>query len=148
MEDVRSNARKCTAAASHYRGEQRPNALKKMDLKYCDYDLSKMKDQKGGFILEEQPKPTEEETEAKINVKMDKEALLRLDPSCESCKSHSEIDINYLYYFRVPVCSSCKKSNSDRYALLTKTECRMVRSYWIVLLLTALVEDGHDANSS
>lgn len=114
-------------AASSRGAVRRPGAAaSRMNLKYCDYDFSKMKDPKGGFILEEQSAPTEEEERKKEREMIDKRNLLEANPVCESCESPGEIDTNFLYYFGVPVCNSCRKSNSERYSLLTKTECRKV----------------------
>lgn len=110
---------------SYDEGGMTSRTPKKMNLKYSEYDLSKIKDPKGGFILEEQTESQKDEYDKKKAIQLDKRLLIeKEDYKCESCGTNCEIDINYLYYFKVPVCYPCRKENIERYSLLTKTECR------------------------
>ncbi|KAI9106128.1 XPA protein C-terminus-domain-containing protein [Phlyctochytrium arcticum] len=106
----------------------KPSAIqrkrKAIDLNYCEYNLSTMKDSRGGFLFEEQP--TGEAAEPKkakvvsdppINLMMNESSL------CETCQS-IDLDPHYLKHFGVHVCKSCKDEHTEKYSLLTKTECR------------------------
>lgn len=79
---------------------------KAINLNFCEFDFSKIKDSKGGFIAE-----AKEETQKVANTK----------GNCAECNS-IDIDQNYLKYYGVLVCNNCK--SKDCYALLTKTEAR------------------------
>jgi DNA-repair protein complementing XP-A cells len=73
------------------------------ELKYCDFDFSKIKDSKGGFLIQEEAP---------------EQKLIKTDV-CEYCGS---IDVNtsYFKYFQVQYCFSCIKEKDIQ--LLTKTE--------------------------
>ncbi|KAJ3037890.1 hypothetical protein HDV00_001234 [Rhizophlyctis rosea] len=73
-----------------------------IDLNYCEYNFSTMKDTKGGFILEEQQSDNIEAKKQKQNHHIDAALEHGLDPDARACKD------------AVP----------DKYSLLTKTECR------------------------
>ncbi|GJJ78062.1 DNA-repair protein complementing XP-A cells [Entomortierella parvispora] len=105
--------------------------------KFYDYDLSKMKDTRAGFIKE-----VEEPSSAKSATAADDESsrkrkwqptIVQQDPSiflgaqdnyeCQDCGS-LDVDFQLLTHFHVPVCISCRDSQPEKYSLLTKTECR------------------------
>ncbi|EGF98685.1 uncharacterized protein MELLADRAFT_28280, partial [Melampsora larici-populina 98AG31] len=104
---------------------------------YVDYDLSTLKNSKGGFLLN-----SEEENQKLLKQNQQVEELkkqrlkqierfhqnqLSLDPNqnpkCKVCSS-IELDIQIYNAFRVPVCKTCKNNYPDRFSLLTKTECK------------------------
>ncbi|QRV86188.1 DNA repair protein RAD14 [Ceratobasidium sp. AG-Ba] len=113
-----------------------PNAPLKRDSRlmgrYLDYDLSKMVNSKGGFLVEEKSN-FDEETRRKekerelqrlkqafdppVHIEKDK------NPRCGDCGS-VDIDQQYRKTFRVLVCSNCRNDKPERYSLLTKTECK------------------------
>ncbi|KAH7340308.1 XPA protein C-terminus-domain-containing protein [Rhizoctonia solani] len=100
--------------------------------RYLDYDLSKMVNSKGGFLVEEKSNYDEEtrrkEKERELQrlkqsfdppVHIEKEK----NPLCADCGS---VDIVHQFrkVFRVNVCNNCKNEKPERYSLLTKTECK------------------------
>ncbi|KAJ3287636.1 hypothetical protein HK104_008502 [Borealophlyctis nickersoniae] len=109
--------------------KKQPSAFQRkkraIDLNYCEYNFSTMKDTKGGFIVEEQVEP--EAKKPKNDEKRVFDPPIDLDPDtdlkCEACKS-PDLDMNYVKYFAVFVCRACKDAVPDKYSLLTKTECR------------------------
>ncbi|ONH67411.1 DNA repair protein RAD14 [Cyberlindnera fabianii] len=97
---------------------------------YIEYDLSKMKDSKGGFIGDEpqgtngQEKTFDEWREEQRVVRdlpppMDMENAIK----CFECGTF-EIDQKFWETFKCRVCRRCTKNNPDKYSLLTKTECK------------------------
>lgn len=108
--------------------------------KYLEYDLSTLKNSKGGFLLDnevEDPREKKQrEQEALLKEKrleaMRKQGLLhdrflsmdeRLNPKCKLCGSQ-EIDNTFHKVFYTNVCPKCKHENPERFSLLTKTECK------------------------
>ncbi|KAF8610476.1 DNA repair protein [Ceratobasidium sp. AG-I] len=103
--------------------------------RYLDYDLSKMVNSKGGFLVEEKSNFDEETRrkekerelqrlkqsfdprESSVHIEKDK------NPRCADCGS-VDIDHQYRKAFRVHVCSNCRTEKPERYSLLTKTECK------------------------
>lgn len=107
---------------------------------YIDFDFSTMKDTHGGFMDGNDNGMRDESEEAEGNKaleewkeKQKKEHIVRdlpppMDPSqapkCFECGS-LEIDPNLYTNFRqVRVCRRCAKAKPEKYALLTKTECK------------------------
>ncbi|KAI0307548.1 hydrophilic protein [Multifurca ochricompacta] len=120
---------------------QRDNRLGK----YFDYDLSKMVNSKGGFLVEDD-KEADDDLKAKERGRERQRAMQNLDPrvctfsvnysldetisldpsrnpKCHDCGS---VDIDQLYrkVFRCLVCNKCKNEKVEKYSLLTKTECK------------------------
>lgn len=102
---------------------------KEIDLTYCDYNFTTMKDSRGGFLIEEEDPgisldKRRKEDEAK---KPQAEPPLNLDlaenPQCDDCKS-LDLDFNLVKHFALNVCKKCKEDNADKYSLLTKTEVK------------------------
>lgn len=108
--------------------------------KYLEYDLSTLKNSKGGFLLDnevEDPREKrqrEQETELKQKriEAMQKQGLLndhflstdkRLNPKCKVCGSQ-DIDFTFHKVFSTNVCAKCKHENPEKFSLLTKTECK------------------------
>ncbi|CCO26100.1 DNA repair protein rad14 OS=Schizosaccharomyces pombe (strain 972 / ATCC 24843) GN=rhp14 PE=3 SV=1 [Rhizoctonia solani AG-1 IB] len=100
--------------------------------RYLDYDLSKMVNSKGGFLVEEKPNYDEEtrrrEKERELQrlkqsfdppVHIEKEK----NPRCAECAS-IDIDHQFRKVFRINVCNNCKNEKPEKYSLLTKTECK------------------------
>jgi len=99
---------------------------------YFEYDLSKMINSKGGFLVEEGNKVDEEElrklkererqrlmqsVDPPINIELDK------NPKCAECDS-IDIDQQFKKIFGVLVCHKCKNEKPEKYSLLTKTDAR------------------------
>ncbi|EXX53442.1 DNA repair protein [Rhizophagus irregularis DAOM 181602=DAOM 197198] len=95
---------------------------------YVEYDFSKMKDTRGGFLSEQQdetPKkrkwePPEPEFEAL-------EPSMSIDPAenqkCKECNS-VELDNLFRKTFKVNVCKNCKEKYPEKYSLITKSEAK------------------------
>ncbi|RIA86257.1 XPA protein C-terminus-domain-containing protein [Glomus cerebriforme] len=95
---------------------------------YVEYDFSKIKDTRGGFLMEEHnenPKkrkwePSEPEFEAL-------EPSISIDPAenqkCKECDS-VELDNLFRKTFRINICKSCKKKYPEKYSLITKSEAK------------------------
>lgn len=102
---------------------------------YIEYDLSEMKDSHGGFINmdenDDMAGAADKQTLDEWKEKQDevvREAAPPLDiskaPKCFECGS-IEIDQKiYDNFNHTRVCRSCKRTKSEKYSLLTKTECR------------------------
>ncbi|KZP32226.1 hypothetical protein FIBSPDRAFT_916452 [Athelia psychrophila] len=100
--------------------------------KYFDYDLSKMVNSKGGFLVEDN-KEVDEDARIKARErerersKQNAEPPIFLDPSlnpkCSECRS-IDIDQEYKKVFGCLVCNKCKNEKPEKYSLLTKTECK------------------------
>ncbi|KAG1783678.1 hypothetical protein EV702DRAFT_958446 [Suillus placidus] len=100
--------------------------------KYFEYDLSKMVNSKGGFLVED-GKEVDEDLRAKERererqrAKQNLEPPMYLDPSLNpKCRECQSIDIDYTYkkIFGCLVCNKCKDEYPEKYGLLTKTECK------------------------
>ncbi|KAG0038373.1 hypothetical protein BGZ82_000331 [Podila clonocystis] len=108
--------------------------------KFYDYDLSKMKDTRAGFIqeLDERDaigRTAEEAAQDEENLRKRKwqPTVVPDDPSiflgaednyeCQDCGS-IDVDFQLLRHFHVPVCIACRDGRPEKYSLLTKTECR------------------------
>lgn len=50
-----------------------------------------------------------------------------MNPKCKECQS-IDIDHNFKKTFGCSVCNKCKNDLPEKYSLLTKTECKEVRS--------------------
>ena len=129
--------------------------------KYFDYDLSKMVNSKGGFLVED-GKEVDEDSRMKERERERQRAMQNLEPrmpyfflslsgglsdsgttaiyldpnmnpKCRECQS---IDIDYTFkkIFGCLVCNKCKDEYPEKYGLLTKTECKEVS---LVLLKTS-----------
>ncbi len=86
---------------------------KSINLKYCDFDLSKTNDTKAGFFM-----PSQDQVEQKIP-QLDQVS----DECCENCSS-IDLDFAYLKHYQTRVCKNCIKTMPEQYSLLTKTECK------------------------
>ncbi|KAM9939078.1 hypothetical protein OXX80_001439 [Metschnikowia pulcherrima] len=118
-----------------FKPEYNPPSIQKKD--YIEYDFSTMKDSRGGFLdeteknglkgAEEEPQSLQEWKEKQKQDLAVKELAPPLDianaPRCFECES-LEIDANLHTNFHVRVCRRCMKEKPEKYALLTKTECR------------------------
>lgn len=99
---------------------------------YFEYDLSKMVNTKGGFLLEDD-KEVDAELRAKEKERERQRAVHSLEPPiflephknprCSECQS-MDIDQTYKNVFGCLVCNKCKQEKPEKYSLLTKTECK------------------------
>ncbi|KAI0359134.1 hypothetical protein OH77DRAFT_1494048 [Trametes cingulata] len=100
--------------------------------KYFEYDLSKMVNSKGGFLVED-GKEIDEDVRAKEKERERQRAMQnveppifldpKLNPRCNECNS-MDIDQTYKKVFGCLVCNKCKNEKPEKYSLLTKTECK------------------------
>lgn len=123
--------------------------------KYFEYDLSKMVNSKGGFLVEDEKEVDQhkvaiekqrENERAQQNVdprtcscilrsaialysRLDRQLAMFLDrsknPQCHDCGS-VDIDHSFRKIFNCLVCNKCKNEKPEKYSLLTKTECKEV----------------------
>ncbi|KAF7339740.1 DNA repair protein RAD14 [Mycena sanguinolenta] len=99
---------------------------------YFEYDLSKMTNTKGGFLVEDDKEVDEdllrkekEREQERIQKNMEPPVYLdpALNPKCRECGSMS-IDHSYRKTFGCLVCKTCQHDHPEKYSLLTKTECK------------------------
>ncbi|KAH9853134.1 thioesterase-like superfamily-domain-containing protein [Lenzites betulinus] len=100
--------------------------------KYFEYDLSKMVNSKGGFLVED-GKEVDEDIRAKEKERERQRAMQnleppiyldpKLNPRCKDCNS-MDVDQTYKKVFGCLVCNKCKNEKPEKYSLLTKTECK------------------------
>eukprot|EP00158_Paraphelidium_tribonemae_P007583 Partr_v1_DN28292_c2_g1_i1_m75973 putative DNA repair protein len=91
---------------------------------FVDYDLSRITDTKGGFILE---KPSSTAGAAPFKQENGKRRVvyehLEGEHRCTDCDA-PVINTQYLSVYSVSICNQCINGLPDKYSLLTKTECR------------------------
>ncbi|TPX47528.1 hypothetical protein SeMB42_g00177 [Synchytrium endobioticum] len=119
-----------SSSSSLHTKKRRPNG---MNLKYYEYNLTTMKDTKGGFLVDEAQAelPDKSAAERAQHKEKQRRAMyedhpLEMDPEnaprCKDCDSMA-IDYNYKKHYNVLVCKECIEKCPDKYSLLTKTEC-------------------------
>nr|GAT49735.1 DNA repair protein RAD14 [Mycena chlorophos] len=101
---------------------------------YFEYDLSKMVNSRGGFLVEDDKEVDEElirrekqREQERIEKNMKLDAPIYLDPSLNPhCRECSSITIDHLFRknFGCLVCKACQNEYPEKYSLLTKTECK------------------------
>ena len=101
---------------------------------YIEFDLSRLHNSRGGFLVEEgddtavlDEKRKEKERELQ-RVRDQMEPGISLDPStrpaCEKCGSTDIVFEPFQRVFGVFVCRKCERADPERYSLLTKTEVK------------------------
>ncbi|PCH33398.1 hypothetical protein WOLCODRAFT_129747 [Wolfiporia cocos MD-104 SS10] len=100
--------------------------------KYFEYDLSKMVNSKGGFLVED-GREVDEDVRAKEKERERQRAMQSLappifldsslNPKCRECQS-VDIDPTFRKVFGCLICNRCKNEKPEKYSLLTKTECK------------------------
>ncbi|CAG8690499.1 3890_t:CDS:1, partial [Ambispora leptoticha] len=97
---------------------------------YVDYDFSKMRDSRGGFLFEEEEERGGGKNKQKIEIQFqeDPRNFLSMDmeknPKCNECHESIDLDFNFSKIFGVQVCFTCKNNLPEKYSLLTKTEVK------------------------
>ncbi|WFD36224.1 [histone H3]-lysine(4) N-trimethyltransferase [Malassezia cuniculi] len=102
---------------------------------YIEFDLTRLHNSRGGFLVEESNDELEaleerrKERERELQRMRDQmEPGISLDPStrpvCESCGTTDIIFDPFQRVFGVFVCRPCERANPERYSLLTKTEVK------------------------
>ncbi|KAG9292006.1 hypothetical protein G9A89_017905 [Geosiphon pyriformis] len=98
---------------------------------YVDYDFSKMRDSHGGFLFDEEENVTggkQKKRKWQPVFQEDPRNDLSMDisknPKCNECKESVDLDYQIKENFGVLVCIECRKSHTDKYSLLTKTEAK------------------------
>ncbi|KIY49195.1 DNA repair protein [Fistulina hepatica ATCC 64428] len=99
---------------------------------YFEYDLSKMVNTKGGFLVQDD-KEIDEATIRKEKERERQRAIQNVEPSvsldanknpkCRECNT-MDIDQTFRKVFRCLVCKRCQNEMPEKYSLLTKTECK------------------------
>ncbi|GAA6061426.1 hypothetical protein JCM10212_002007 [Sporobolomyces blumeae] len=114
--------------------------LKNMIGSYVEYDLSTLKNSRGGFLLEGEEDDPKKQRERRMQQELKEKRLenarvqgqlrgmaMSIDPKqnprCVHCGT-TDLDEQLLNVFGVRVCTPCKKELPDKYSLLTKTECK------------------------
>ncbi|THH11808.1 hypothetical protein EW145_g406 [Phellinidium pouzarii] len=100
--------------------------------KYFEYDLSKMVNSKGGFLVEDEKEATDdlrarERERERERAMQNIEPPISLDPDQNpKCIECGTVDIDHTVHkvFRCRVCNKCKDEKPEKYSLLTKTECK------------------------
>lgn len=127
--DGSSTSNHSTAARS---GQQRRNGnddrVSEKFKNYIDYDFSKMKDTRGGYIVDEGPEApkgmTLEEWKAKQKDARPPYPIDHPDaPKCYDCGT-TDLDFRLYNWFGTRICKECRNKNPEKYSLLTKTECK------------------------
>uniref|UniRef100_A0A8H7Y649 DNA repair protein RAD14 n=1 Tax=Psilocybe cubensis TaxID=181762 RepID=A0A8H7Y649_PSICU len=100
---------------------------------YFEYDLSKMVNTKGGFLLDDDGKKVDEELRRKEKEREKQRDVHNLDmpmfldpdrnAKCRECNS-MDIDPTFMKVFKCLVCKPCQREYPEKYSLLTKTECK------------------------
>ncbi|KAJ1498079.1 hypothetical protein HMI56_005207, partial [Coelomomyces lativittatus] len=98
---------------------------------YYEYNLDKMHDFKGGYLVENLLAPPLAQQSTVVPPIVERKTVheppVPLDPtvhpSCQECPS-LDLDPVYSQYFLTNICFSCKKKYPEKYSLLTKTEVR------------------------
>jgi DNA-repair protein complementing XP-A cells len=124
--------------------------------KYFDYDLSKMVNSKGGFLVEDD-READDDLKTKKRERERDRAMQALDPrTCPllfhptlrcgtlmeiaataiyldasrnpKCHDCDSVDLDQMYrkVFKCLVCNKCRNEKVEKYSLLTKTECKEV----------------------
>ncbi|KAI8982550.1 XPA protein C-terminus-domain-containing protein [Pilobolus umbonatus] len=91
---------------------------------FYEYDLSRLEDTKGGFIVDESS--TEDKKEKKsylIEPYFPPSLENQENPKCKECQS---IDLDPVFFsvFHINLCANCKDKYPDKYSLITKTEAK------------------------
>ncbi|KAF7319993.1 DNA repair protein RAD14 [Mycena kentingensis (nom. inval.)] len=115
------------------KGKEKPLARDSRLGTYFEYNLSKMTNTKGGYLLEDGKEVDEEDVRKakereKQRIQKNLEPPVFLDPAlnphCRECGSMS-IDELYRKNFGCLVCKKCQNESPEKYSLLTKTECKL-----------------------
>ncbi|KAN0060437.1 DNA repair protein rad14 [Thecaphora frezii] len=104
---------------------------------YIEFDLSKLHNSKGGFLIDQDDEASsgksleelrkEKQRELQRNkpylepgISLDKETR----PTCEVCGSPEILEVPFRKVFGIQVCKRCEREHPERYSLLTKTEVK------------------------
>ncbi|KIL71017.1 hypothetical protein M378DRAFT_66277 [Amanita muscaria Koide BX008] len=99
---------------------------------YFEYDLSKMVNSKGGFLVDDGKEVDDavlrkEKMRERQRMMQNLEPPIHLDPTlnpkCNECQS-MDIDQAFKKVFACLVCKRCQNEKPEKYSLLTKTECK------------------------
>lgn len=130
----RGQAAAAAPVAKHSRDAQQPAraaapASRLFAKPFIEYDFSTMRDSKGGFIsADDAPaRDAAQDHAAWLESQSNLQPPFPFDdpraPSCVVC-GQKELDFRLWRVFHVGVCKDCRRAHPERFALLTKTECR------------------------
>lgn len=103
---------------------------------YIEFDLSKLHNSKGGFLIDDDDSSAKQTIEDLRKAKERERQRMReyaepgisLDlqtrPTCENCGSPEIIDHPFKRVFGIHVCKACERAKPELYSLLTKTEVK------------------------
>lgn len=132
LKEKQDNFRNASNSANPSLDDSKKRAYKPsvVTSEYIEYDLTTMKDTKGGFIDMAQPggdgvgKSFDDwKEEQRIVRDLPPPVDMQNATKCYECKTY-EIDQQLWEVFRCRVCKRCAKAHPEKYSLLTKTECR------------------------
>jgi DNA-repair protein complementing XP-A cells len=102
---------------------------------YIEFDLSKLQNSKGGFLIDEnegkeltsksleQLRAERERIQARLREGMEPGIDLVDSTVCRECGSR-EVDAQFRAVFDILVCKACQNRKPEKYSLLTKTEVK------------------------
>lgn len=104
---------------------------------YIEFDLSKLHNSKGGFLIDDEDPAASRKTMDELRKEKEREKQrmrdyaepgisldLQTRPTCESCGSPEIIDHPFKRVFGILVCKKCEREKPELYSLLTKTEVK------------------------
>ncbi|SAM82086.1 related to DNA repair protein RAD14 [Ustilago bromivora] len=104
---------------------------------YIEFDLSKLHNSKGGFLIDDEDPAASRKTLDDLRKEKEREKQrmrdyaepgisldLQTRPTCESCGSPEIIDHPFKRVFGICVCRKCEREKPEIYSLLTKTEVK------------------------
>ncbi|BFZ60945.1 DNA repair protein rad14 [Saitoella coloradoensis] len=108
---------------------------KKFASGYIEYDFSKIKDTKAGFMLDPSTDLPAQGGQTLHDHLLDQQRRKTLHapppplnpslaPKCSECKTSTDLDPQFEQVFHVLVCHTCKETHPEKYSLLTKTEAK------------------------
>jgi len=138
-----NNNRTGAGSKRKHPGDEDPNAPLPRDKslgEYIEFDLSKVRNTKGGFLVEDEDEDAPGGRAAKTVEELRKERerqMQRMEqeqdpgiildsskqPRCHVCSS-LEVDDQFRRIFGILVCKTCTKADPDKFSLLTKTEVK------------------------
>ncbi|KIS69401.1 DNA repair protein RAD14 [Mycosarcoma maydis] len=104
---------------------------------YIEFDLSKLHNSKGGFLIDDEDPSSSRKTLDELRKEKEREKQrmrdyaepgisldLQVRPTCESCGSPEIVDHPFKRVFGIYVCRKCEREKPEIYSLLTKTEVK------------------------
>ncbi|KAJ3067851.1 hypothetical protein HDU98_008954 [Podochytrium sp. JEL0797] len=99
---------------------------KGLNLDYCDFNLETMTDTRGGFLLQDESNAPDSRFDQQQPLSAPAPTTIPLPADQSICTECQSVDlcVDLYHHYKVTVCRKCRDEFKDKYALLTKTECR------------------------